>query len=190
MAQATTALKPFRQVDENDCIHGFFTFGSGVPATAGLLVKVNSGWLSDQHSAMLGAPGAAYGNTVSQRWGAPATVVPVGTSGDTVLGMLLYEVRETDENGEKLIYKPSKAYSNNWIISGQGVNIVTHGLFLYSGLKNATVTAGAPLYAEFDGGICTSGSPTAVSPSTATRVGTALGPKDGNGYVLIKLDIP
>ena len=188
MAQATTALKPFRQVDENDCINGFFTFASGIPATAGLLVKVNSGWLSDQHSAMLGAPGAAYGNTVSQRWGAPATVVPVGTSGDTVLGMLLYEVRELDENGEKLIYKPSKAYSNNWIISGQACSIVTHGLFLYSGLQNATVTAGAGLYAGWDGSINTTGG--GAGYTTSTRVGTALGPKNSDGYVLIKLDIP
>ena len=108
MAQATTALKPFRQVDENDCINGFFTFSGVVPATAGLFVKVWSGWLADQFSAQLGNVGQSYSNVVSQRWGTPATVAPTQDSGDATIGMLLYDVREVDENGELLKYHPQK----------------------------------------------------------------------------------
>ena len=52
---------------------------------------------------------------------------------DVPLGMLLYDVREDDENGEKLIFNPRKAAENDYVISGQAVPILTRGIVLYSG---------------------------------------------------------
>jgi hypothetical protein len=98
--------------------------------------------------------------------------------------MLLYSVRETDENGEKLIYNPRKAIENNWVISGCGVNIVTKGVFLYSGV-GGTVTVGANAYLNSNAEISVTGD----SASTATKVGKFLGPKDSNGVVLFKLEL-
>lgn len=177
-------IRPYRQVDENDCINGFFAYSGAVPVTAGTFVKIVSGYAADIHSAIVGDAGFVPTNAVSPRWGVPAKVTAVNSSGDAAVGMLLYDVREVDENGEKLVYNPRKAIENNWVISGCGVNIATKGLFMFSGVYG-TPTAGAAAYLANDGNITTTGG----STTTATRVGKFLGPVDSNGFVLFKLEL-
>lgn len=130
--------------------------------------------------------GASYGNTVSQRWGTPAIVKTCESSGDNTIGMTLYDYKETDENGEKLIFNPRKAAELEVILSGQSMPIVTRGLFLYSGI-DGTPTAGNDAYLSTNGGLNTSGA--FNSNPRCTRVGTFLGPKDANGVALLWLDL-
>lgn len=180
-------IKPFRQVDENDVINGFFTFDGAVPAGPGTFVKVNVGFSGDW-PAVINNPGAAtYGNSYSPRWGVPSKVVPSNGSGDNVIGMLLYEVRETDENGEKLTWNRKKAESNNWVISGEGCSIVTKGLFLYSGLQGIAA-AGNIAYLGTAGQLNTSGS---LDNHNVTKVGKFLGPSStkSDNWVLFKLEL-
>lgn len=179
------AIKPFRQYGEHDVLNGFFRFSGTIPAQAGTFVKVVSGWLADQHSNNLGDVGASYANEVSYRWGLPAQVGACSASGDITIGILLNDVREVDENGEKLIFKRQKAIENNWVISGEGVNILSKGYLLYSGVAG-TPTAGAAAFLGTDGGVNVSGS---VSNASVTRVGTFLSPKDASGWTLLKLDV-
>ena len=175
-------ILPLRDYDEHDVVN-FYTWSGTVPANAGTVVNVGgSGYTTDNLTAqLLGSVGQAYANTVSERFGV-YPYVQQANSGDNVLGILLYDVRETDENGEKLIFHPQKAKENNWAISGQAVPVLTRGVVMFSGIIEA-VTPGAPLYVS--GGSLT---PTAGAGGAAIKVGKALGNKDAHGWCLVQIN--
>jgi hypothetical protein len=179
-------LRPFRDYDEKDIINLFSLADNAhsLPIVKGTLVKMSgNGWRGSDELSMLGDVGSAYGNVTSQRYGVAANVA-VNTVGARPLGMMLHDVRETDENGELLKFNPRKAAEMEAVLSGQAVPIVTRGIFLYSGsgLAANTPVAGTVLYAHGNGDIETG------SHSSAVAVGRALGAKD-NGAVLIKLEL-
>ncbi len=184
-------IRPFRDIDQHDVLN-LFTFNrTGLyPAVKGTFVKVISGWSTEQNLAELGDVGAHYNNVVSLRYGLASQVAACVSSGDSTLGMLLYDVREYDENGEKLIFNKDKQVKMQAVLSGQAVPILTKGMVLYSGVNGGgtppTVTAGAPAFLGIDGGVNTSGS---VGNANVTRVGTFLGPCDKDGYVLLKINL-
>jgi len=197
-------LRPFRDYDEKDVIN-LFSFSGTLPATAGTLVKTtgNSGFVAtDEQLEFLSSVGQSYNNTVSIRYGAYAKVATAG-AGETPIGMMLMDVRETDENGEQLKFNPQKAAEMGVVLSGQAVPIVTRGIFLYSGtlLASQTPVAQSALYCGPSGELTTgyvrgiiatttpSGTATGVSGITSPQVGFALGTKDSKNCVLIKLDI-
>lgn len=180
-------LRPFRQSSENEVINGFFTYDGPMPGKAGTFVKVSVGW-SGANQAVIANPGAAsYNNALSPRWGLPAKVIPCNGSGDNAIGMLLYDVREVDENGEKLIWHRQKAECNNWIISGEGCNIAVRGLFMYSGVEGIAA-AGNAAYIGNNGILNTSGS---ASNTAVTKVGKFLTPSalKSDNFVLFKLEL-
>ena len=181
-------LRPLRDYDEHDVIN-LFSYSGAMPATKGTLVKaVAGGWkATDDVTEMFGPAGASFNNTVSERYRTSAQVGPATTGVDGVkdqpLGVMLYDVRDTDENGEKLIYHPQRAAENDFVISGQAVPILTKGVILYSGatLAAQTVTPGLALYAAA-GGVISTG-------VEGTKVGKALGAVDSNNHCLIKLEL-
>lgn len=176
-------LRPFRDVDEKDIIN-VFSFSGTLPATRGTLVKIQRGYVaSDEPLQMLGSVGASYTNTVSQRYGSYAKVTPTA-AGDAALGILIMDVRETDENGELLKFRPVKAAEMDTVLSGQSVPIATKGLFHYSGtlLASQTPAAHTKLYAGISGELSTG--------TSGSVVGFCLGGKDTNGCVMVKLDVP
>ena len=175
-------IKPFRDYDEHDVINLFAYNYAGTAVQKGTFVKVASGWMSEDEMGFYSMPGATYPNTQSQRFGVKARVTAAG-SGDNPIGMLLYDVRETDENGELLIYKPSKAAEMQTTVSGQAVPIITKGVFLYSGITNNPDPVGMPWLSVAAGGALTTG----AFPGCPI-VGRALGFKDSKGWCLIKVD--
>lgn len=178
-------IKPLRVLDEHNVVNWFKFNPTGTyPAVKGSLVKVISGVMQDQTLQQLGDVGAHYDNIVSQRYGVQPFVGLTTASGDFPLGILLYDVRETDENGEKLAFHPDKQARMQAVLSGQAVPIATKGIFLYSGVSG-TAVAGQPAYANGNGGIQAGGAGT----TTATKVGNFLGPADANGWVYLKLDL-
>jgi len=181
-------LLPFRDYDEHDVINLYrMTDSSVIPVHRGTFVKINGdGWKASHEDGieLNGAAGSnVISNTVSQRYGVKAEVVEAGNA-ERAIGMTLYDVRETDENGEKLIYNPRKAVEMECVLSGQAVPIVTRGIFLYSGatLASETVTAGQSLYVRNYGEL-------GVTVGGGGPVAVALGAKDANGHVLIHLDV-
>lgn len=178
-------LRPFRDYDEHNVIN-LFKYSGTIPVNRGTLVQVEGdGWKStDEPTDMLGAIGNNYANTVSQRYGVPSAVKVAGLA-DTPLGILLHDVKEEDENGEKLIYNPRKAAEMEVALSGQAVPVCTKGVFLYSGatLAAESPVGGTTLYGAANGEISTG------SASSAVQIGKALGAGDTNGIVLIKLDL-
>jgi hypothetical protein len=190
-------LRPFRQYSENDVVNLYAYSGDSSLVRKGLVVKImGDGFAPDTTSngydvnARLGDVGAAYNNVVSQRYGATPKVA-AAASGDRALGLTLMDIRETDENGEKLIFNPRKAAEMNVVISGQAVPILTKGIVMYSGV---TVTdANATPHAVV--GQAVRGELTAVSQAdynstiaTATRVGRWLG-KSVNGVAALKIEL-
>lgn len=177
-------IKPLRQYNESDVINMFAY--NGASASKGLLVKVDGGgWKStDEPVGMDGTAGASVANTISARYSTTAKVT-AAASGDNALGMLLMSVAETDENGEKLIFNPRKAAEMGVVVSGQTVPVLSRGIVLYSGavLAAETFSAGAALYGADSGEI------TSVAGGAKIAIGQALGGKDSNNFVLIKLEL-
>lgn len=179
-----TTLGPFRDYSEHHVINLFALdedITNGV--TKGHLVKIDTGWKNTDELAMLGGAGASYSNTVSERYGVKAKV-KLADANDTVLGMMLYDVKETDENGEKLLFNPRKAAEMGVALSGQAVPVLTKGLLLYSGdqLKTDAPTAGQSLYCDANGELTTGN-------GGGNVVGIALGAKDDDGQVLVRIDL-
>ena len=188
-------LRPFRDYDEHDVLNLFsydttnLSAGS-INVTKGTLVKIATGWKNYDSGSELGGGiefigGAGTlqpGNVVSQRYGVTAKVVYANT-GETPIGMTLYDVRDTDENGEQLKYNPRKAAEMQVVIPGQAVPVVTRGIFLVQGVLG-TPTAGGTAYAGGTGQITSS---TGYLNITNVAIGKFLGAADVNNETLVKL---
>jgi hypothetical protein len=185
-------LRPFRQYNEMDVVNLFAYSGNaengaaGIVATKGLAVKVAVGWTNDANSnpvELLGSVGASYNNVVSQRYGVKPKVT-IAASGDAVLGLTLMDVRELDENGEKLVFNPRKAAEMGVVVSGQAVPILTKGLVTYSGALGAAV--GNVAYVSGTAGEIAGA---ATLPTNATKIGKFLSNNDANGTALLKIEL-
>lgn len=180
-------LRPLRDYDEHDVLNLFKYSGSDT-INKGTFTKIVTGWTPDDvHSADPFAQ--TYPNTVSLRYGVRPAITATAT-GDSAIGMTLYDLREIDENGEKLVYNPRKAAEMQVAISGQAIPIVTRGVFLYSGV-HGVVSPGANLYSTTNGELTvhvTGVDPTIGVTRQTNKVGIALGPKNPQGLVLIKIN--
>lgn len=188
------SLRPFRDYSEHDVLNLFaydtsaLTAGS-ISVTKGTLVKIGTGWKNYDSSAELGGGLEFIGsagtldptNVTSQRYGVVAKVIET-TTGETPLGMTLYDVKDADENGELLKYNPRKAAEMQAVIPGQAVPVVTRGIFLVKDVAGAPA-AGGTAYAGVSGQI------SASSAGSAVAVGKFLGAKDNNNDTLVKLEL-
>jgi hypothetical protein len=194
-------LRPFQNYDEKDMIN-LFAYGGTIPANKGTIVKLQgSGFVPSQEALeMLGNVGAyAVGNVVTQRYGTVPKVTSTTSATDKAVGMLLFDVREQDENNQLLIYRPYKQYEMECALSGQTVPIVTRGTFAYSGVTTGgglegAIPAGANLYPAnngllslitgwFSGGAYFSGA------VPATPIAISLGASDSSNVTVIQLNI-
>ena len=180
---ANERLMPFRDYDEHDVINLFafgddaVTLNTTTTVQAGSIVKIKTGWSNTDETQLLTDVGSSYNNVVSQRYGVNAEVEYANGGSETPLGILLYDVREFDENEEPLKYNPQKAAE---------LQAATKGTFLFAtGAFQAvagTISAGDTLYVTGDGKITN----TAAENSS---IGKALGGADDDGSVLIKLEL-
>jgi len=178
-------LRPLTQYDEREVINFFAYSGDSTLVRKGTAVKIQgAGFQADSTNPveMLGGPGASYTNTVSQRYGVVPKVA-AAVSGDKVIGFTLMDIRELDENGEKLVFNPRKAAEMNVVISGQAVPVLTRGIVLYSGL--AAGSAGDNVYLHSG----TAGDLTTTNHGGNTKVGKLLGDRDANGVALLKIEL-
>jgi hypothetical protein len=174
-------LRPLRDYDEHEVLP-FYTWSGNLPVNKGTIVKLVGSGLTNQNLQLAGAIGSTYPGVVSERWTVVPQVATVSATGDKPIGMLLFDGRTVDENGENLLFRPRKAAEMQAFTSGQAVPVVTRGLFQYSGVSG-TVVAGADAYFNYnDGSLTTEGRP-------EQKVGRFLGAKDTNGYAYVKIDI-
>lgn len=131
MAQSITRLLPNRNVDPNDVINLYsYDAASG---EAGTFVKVSAAQLDKDAVQYVNRAGAfqnALGNATSQYPEVPYKVSSTTGTGDagSVLGILLRDVREVDENGESLHFYPEKKEELQCVVSGEAVPIATAGV--------------------------------------------------------------
>ena len=175
-------LKPFRDYDEHDVINLFAV--NGVSTNKGTVVTADSNGVNFKDATSLDNL-SPFGNTLSAQFNVPWTVSAAasGSSKGQIVGLLLKDVRTVDENGERLIYNPRKAAEMDFIISGQAAPILTKGLVLVSGI------VGTP---NFGSGAAVSdqgaGDLKVIAYASAT-VGKFLGPKNNEGYALLKIEL-
>ena len=156
-------LRGFRDYDEKDVLN-LFAWSGSVPVNKGTLVKIQGdGFVPGAEiQEFLGNMGDFNpGGIVAQRYGVVPKVSAAGVS-DIPLGILLFDVREVDENGELLKYRPRKAAEMEAVPSGLTVPIVTRGLFQYSG-HIGTAVAGGKIYPGAGGVL--SANPTYTAPT-------------------------
>ena len=132
MANEITKLLPFRQYDDNDVVNMFAYEGTSVGA--GTVVKVSAANLNDDlvdlvdgGSAFLTSQGNAYSPLAVN----PLRIAAAG-SGDSALGVMLRDVRDTDENGEKLRFYPEKKEELQCVLSGESVPVASKGIFTFT----------------------------------------------------------
>lgn len=179
-----THLEPFRQFNHLYDVIDLFKYSGSIPVTKGTVVKAGgSGWRTDDTNvAMLGNVGAGYGNTVSQRYGITPYVVDAAT-GDVAMGILLKDVREYDENGEKLVFHPRHADERNYVMSGQPVPVLQNGWILYSGTINGPVTINAQVYPSGEGHMTTN------SVNQVASIGSIRGLQSSEGNYLLHINV-
>jgi hypothetical protein len=129
MAQQITRLLPNRSINEKDVINGYsFDSNSG---EAGTFVKVSAGNLNldPVEYGDFGPFANSLGNAKSQYPYVPQKVTTAGASdAGLIVGMLLRDVREVDENGEKLLYYPQKKQDLQCVLSGEAVPVASRGV--------------------------------------------------------------
>jgi hypothetical protein len=134
MANEITRLLPYRSYDENDVIN-FYSLDA-VTGEAGSVVQVSSANLTDEPVSMTTRGDSDSYNNVMGNGYSPYPEVnykvsKVAGTGAAVrpLGIMLRDVRATDENGQNLIYDSVKREELQCVISGQAVPIATKGIF-------------------------------------------------------------
>lgn len=131
MASEITKLLPFRQYDDNDVINMFAH--SGTDIGAGTIVKVSAANLDDDLIDLVDA-GDAFLTTQGNAY-SPLAVNPLkvatANSGDVALGIAVRDVRDTDENGEKLRFYPQKKEELQCVLSGESLPVATKGVFTF-----------------------------------------------------------
>ena len=190
---ANDRLKPFRDYSEHDVINLFafgdpaVTLGTTDVIYAGSAVKVRVGWQNTDELSFIGNVGAGYNNTVSQRYGVSAEVEYTdGGADEAALGITLYDVREYDENGEKLAFNPRKQAELQASLTGQAVPVATRGVFLMATgawASSPGVVFNQDVFATGNGQVTTLG-----AKATNNRIGRTLGNPDADGSVLVKFD--
>lgn len=175
-------IRPFRDFSEHEVLN-FYALDTSSGTRGQFVTFANgSGWTADDQF-QTQPVGASYARTVSNRYAVPGRVTVINTTGGTAagpLGLLLYDVSETDENGELLIFKPQKAAEMQTVVSGQVVPILTRGVVLYSGVSGIPM-AGTNAYCDVNGGLTTF--------TGANVVGKFLGTKSSQGFVLLKVTL-
>jgi len=179
MAQQITRLLPYRSINETDVINGYsFDSNSG---EAGTFVKVSAGnlTLDPVEYGNFGPFANALGNAKSQYPFVPQKVTTAGT-GDAglIIGMILRDVREVDENGEKLLYYPQKKQDLQCVLSGEAVPVASRGVVEINvrGLAGGVCpSVGQAAVVTADGKVTGVAFGSLTTAQSAVRVGTFIG---------------
>lgn len=175
-------LKPFRDYDEHDVVNLFAV--NAESANKGTVVVADGDGVDLKNNLGLESL-SQYPNTVSAQFNVPWTVSPAasGASKGQIVGLLLKDVRRVDENGEILIFNPHKAAEMDVIVSGQACPILTKGLVLVNGIVGTPGFGSGAAVSDAGGGDLK------VVPYADATVGKFLGPKNDEGYALLKVEL-
>jgi len=178
-------LLPYRDYSEHDVIN---LYACELEASKGTLVRPTISPSKNAIELTSNAPGGKYKNTLSDLFEVVGKVTPTVSYTDKALGIILCDVQERDENGEKIIFNPRKASEKNIVSPNiHSVPILTRGIILINDIdtSNHTIAGGGvpsigdAAYVGDTGRIATDGT---------IKIGKFLSTLDTNGYVLVKID--
>ena len=137
-------ILPFRQYSDHDVINLFSVIGSDVldsttdtgAGDAGVFVKVSDGDFDKepveyQTNSYLGDSSYPFLGT-TKMYPEVNLKITGAKDEDHAIGMTLLQTAKNDENGEKLLYNPTKQAELQAVLPGQAVPIATKGIFTLS----------------------------------------------------------
>jgi hypothetical protein len=137
-------ILPFRQYSDTDVVNLYALDSNSVldattdvgSGDAGVFVSITDGnWNNDpvtyQTNAYLGDTSFPFLGTASM-YPEVNLKVNASLSGETPLGLTLFQTAKNDENGEKLLYNPQKQTELQAMLPGQAVPVATRGIFTLS----------------------------------------------------------
>tara|TARA_R110001583_G_scaffold181107_1_gene338304 strand:+ start:1926 stop:2582 length:657 start_codon:yes stop_codon:yes gene_type:complete len=134
-------ILPFRQYSDTDVVNLYALDNNSVldattdvgSGDAGVFVSVTDGnWNNDpvtyQTNTYLGDTSFPFLGTASM-YPEVNLKINAASSGDLPLGITLFQTAKNDENGEKLLYNPTKQTELQAMLPGQAVPVATKGIF-------------------------------------------------------------
>jgi hypothetical protein len=185
-------IKPLRDIDPHDTI-GFFAFSGAATADKGTFVDMAVFNPSNYQGWGVEDVGYTPDGTWSKRYVIKARVVNAVSGSQKCIGMLLYDVRENDENGVPLRFLGHDAKNARCFVeSGEAVPILKRGLVSINGfLGTPGPGSGAVLSAANDGSLVVV-HPTAIVSTGATpmtKVGKFISTTGADGYALLDVNV-
>ena len=187
-------LKPYRDIDPHEVVNLY----SHVDASAnkGSLVTITEAegntnvWQNanspatphlDVFGPLANTPSRAYSNRYEVTW-----KIKNAFDEDIPLGLTLYDVRELNAYGEKLIHRPRyERFENDYVVSGEAVPVLVRGFVKINGFNgDPGPGSGAVPSATNSGFVDVTNDPTG-----ATNVGKFLSTPDADGYAHFKLEL-
>ena len=196
-------LKPFRDYSEHEVVNLYAhastankgTFVSITAAEGNTNVMENGNSPATPHLDAMG--GGTLSNVPTRATVMREAVswrVRSATSADTVLGVMLYDVKENNAYGEKFIFRPKHERIEQQVaVSGEAVPILFRG---YIKLNNFSGTpgpnSGAIVNPSVNGSLLVAGYSDGVAfdaSTTGTVLGKFLSTEDADGFALFKVEL-
>ena len=179
-------LLPFRDYSEHDIIN---LYSCNTVATKGTLVKPITPIGKNVLNLSNVSVGNKFSNTVNNYFDIIGQVEIITAYNDvpSALGLLLYDVRETDENGERLIFNPRKMAEMGVVMPIiHAVPILTRGIVSINDIDE-TARSGGVGGAPQLGAAAYVGNNGRIAVNGIIKIGKFLSTKDDNGYCLVKV---
>lgn len=178
-------LLPYKNYSEYDVIN---LYACDVEATKGTVVAPVTDPNKNAIELTSSSPGAKYSNVIADQFEIFGKVTPTVSYTDKAIGILLYDVLEKDENGQKLIFNPRKAAEKNVVLPNiHAAPILTKGIILINDIdtSNHTIAGGGlPLI----GDTAWVGNNGRIGTDGTINIGKFLSTIDSNGYALVKIN--
>ena len=180
-------LLPFRDYSEHDVIN---LYSCNTVATKGTLVKLITPLNKNVLNLSNVSVGNKFPNTVNNYFDiiGQVEIVTNYTDVPSALGLLLYDVRETDENGDRLIFNPRKMAEMGVVMPIiHAVPILTRGIVSINDIDETARSGGAGGAPQI-GAAAYVGNNGRIGVNGVVKMGKFLSTKDSNGYCLVKVN--
>lgn len=181
-------LKPFRQYSDHEVVNGLFSFEGTLPVNKGVIVKITNNYIDAQNQIFdIHELNTHADGVVAPLFGTIGRVKTVVNFNDNArpLGVLLKDVRDTDENGDLLLYNPRKAAEMDCLLPHQAVPILVRGIIMVNDFDTTDRGGGGGLpnpgdsaYVGNNGKIATEG---------LVKIGQFLSSVDQQGYAIVRV---
>lgn len=187
-------LKPFRDIDEHEVINLYAHLSGSV--NKGTFVSLVSGQGNTNVWQNAASPATPFVKSAGSLSNVPSRAtmlrhevawkVDTATSGEDALGVTLYDVRETNDFGEKYIFRPRyERQEKDVVVSGEAVPILTRGLIKINGFVGTPAPGSGAIVSTTSGGyVDVTDNVTGVE-----NVGKFLTTADADGYAIFKLEL-